>query len=187
MNIYIARHGQTNFNLLGLCNDNPSRHVYLTETGIHQAEQLARQFLNVDLDVIFVSQLPRTRQTARIVNHFHNVRIIECEELNDIRTGFDGEPAEKYFAAVGHDRFNIVPPGGESLGQFKHRVNAFMDVVLMEDYENILIVAHEETLRVCSARFNNISKQDMERLTFDNCEYLHYRVRGCYKNSAQSV
>ena len=184
MNIYIARHGQTNFNILGLCNDNPSRHVYLTQTGIDQAEQLASQLLNVDLDVIFISQLPRTRQTARIVNHSHNVRIIECEELNDIHSGFDGEPVEKYFSAVGHDRFNIVPPGGESLEQFQHRINAFMDVLLTEAYDNVLIVAHEETLRVCAARFNNLSNQEMEELAFGNCEYRHYRVRGQIRNSA---
>ena len=184
MNIYIARHGQTNYNILGLCNDNPSRHVYLTQTGIEQAEQLAKQLLNVEFDVIFVSQLPRTRQTARIVNHYHNVRIIECQDLNDIRSGFDGEPVEKYFAAVGHDRFNIVPPGGESLGEFQRRVNAFMDLLLMEDYENVLIVAHEETLRVCAARFNNLSNQEMEELVFGHCEYLHCGVRGQIRDSA---
>jgi probable phosphoglycerate mutase len=184
MNIYVARHGQTNYNVLGLCNDNPSRHVYLTETGIKQAEQLATRLSAVNLDVIFVSQLPRTRQTARIVNHYHDVRIIECEELNDIHTGFDGEPVEKYFATVVKDRFNIIPPGGESLGQFQHRVNAFLDALLMEEHETVLIIAHEETLRVCEARFRKLGRQQMEGLSFDNCEYAQYRVNKWFRNTA---
>ena len=183
MIIYIVRHGQTNYNVLGLCNDIPAKDVYLTREGISQAEKVAEQLANVAIDLIFVSQLPRTRQTARIINAHHEVRIIECEELNDIRTGFDSEPVDDYFSAVGHDRYNIVPKGGESLSQFKHRVNAFIDVLLIEDYGNVLIVAHEETMRVFAARFNNLSDQEMDALSFANCEHLVFRVNNLVKNS----
>lgn len=184
MNIYIARHGQTNYNILGLCNDNPARHVYLTRTGIEQAEHLARQLRDVKLDVIFVSQLPRTRQTARIINHFHNVRIVECEALNDIRSGFDGKPVAQYFSAVAHDRYNHVPAGGESLSQFQERINLFLDNLLSEGYENVLVVAHEETLRVCEARFNKLNVRQMEELTFMNCEFRCYQVDNRLRNWA---
>ena len=184
MNIIILRHGQTNYNVMRLCNDNPARDVYLTLEGIKQAERAAKELANVPIEVIFISQLPRTRQTARFVNDNHRVRIIECEELNDIRTGFDGKPVDDYFASVGHDRFNIVPKGGESLAQYQHRVNAFIDVLLMEDYENVLIVAHEETLRVFAARFNYLSNQEMELLTFDNCQYISFSAKNRLKHTA---
>ncbi|WP_455206444.1 histidine phosphatase family protein [Kaarinaea lacus] len=184
MNIHVIRHGQTNYNVLGLCNDNPARDVYLTMAGIAQAEQAARNLRDIPIDLMFVSQLPRTRQTARILNAYHGVRIIECEELNDIRTGFDSKPVADYFAAMGHDRFNFVPKGGESLGQFKHRVNAFIDILLMEEYGNILIVAHEETMRVFAARFNNLSNPEMELLSFANCELLSFRVDARLRYSA---
>lgn len=184
MKIYIVRHGQTNYNKLGLCNDNPARDVYLTREGLSQAAQVAEELSNAPIDLIFVSQLPRTRQTARFINAYHGVRTIECEELNDIHTGFDGKPVDDYFAIVGHDRFNIIPEGGESLSQFKHRVNAFIDVLLIEDYGNILIVAHEETMRVFAARFNRLSDQEMEALSFANCEYLEFRVNNFLRNSA---
>jgi probable phosphoglycerate mutase len=184
MNIYIVRHGQTNYNVLGLCNDNPAKDVYLTREGISQAEQIAEQLSNIAIDLIFVSQLPRTRQTARLINAYHGVRIIDCEELNDIRTGFDSKPVGEYFAAVGHDRFNIVPKGGEALSQFKHRVNAFIDVLLVEDYGNVLIVAHEETMRVFAARFNHLSDQEMDSLSFANCEYLVFQVNNLLRHSA---
>jgi broad specificity phosphatase PhoE len=184
MNLHIIRHGQSNYNVLGLCNDNPARHVYLTLEGVAQAEHAAKQLSAVPIEVIFVSQLPRTRQTARFINDYHKVRIIECEELNDIRTGFDGKPVEEYFAAVGRDRFNIVPPAGESLKQFQHRVNAFVDVLLMQQYENILIVAHEETMRIFTARFNDLTTEEMEALSFANCEYLSFHVNNRLKHIA---
>lgn len=176
MNIHIMRHGQTNYNVLGLCNDNPAKDVYLTMDGITQAEKAAKELSKLSIDLIFVSQLPRTRQTARLINAYHGVRIIECEELNDIRTGFDSKPVDDYFAAVGHDRLNTVPKGGESLGQFKHRTNAFIDVLLMEDYGDILIVAHEETMRVFAARFNHLSDEQMEALSFTNCAILTFSI-----------
>jgi len=184
MNIHIIRHGQTNYNILRLCNDNPARDVYLTMAGIAQAEHAAKKLGDMNINLIFVSQLPRTRQTARILNAHHGVRIIECEELNDIKTGFDGKPVDDYFAAVGHDRFNIVPKGGESLSQFKHRTNAFIDVLLMEDYGDILIVAHEETMRVFAARFNHLSDQEMDSLSFGNCELLSFRIKHSLRQTA---
>ena len=184
MNIHIMRHGQTNYNVLGLCNDNPAGDVYLTMEGIAQAEQAAQRLKDTALDLIFVSQLPRTRQTARLINAYHDVRIIECEELNDIRTGFDGKPVADYFSAVGHDRFNIVPKRGESLGQFKHRTNAFIDVLLMEDYGDILIIAHEETMRAFAARFNRLSDQEMNSLSFANCELLSFQVNNHLRHIA---
>ena len=176
MNIYIMRHGQTNYNVLGLCNDNPARGVYLTEQGITQAERVAKNLAFDPIDVIFVSQLPRTRQTARFINAYHNVRIIECEEINDIKTGFDGRPVDDYFAFVGKDRLNKVPPDGESLGQYKQRVNTFIDSLLQQSYKNVLVVAHEETMRIFAARFNDLTDREMENLKFYNCELLLFRA-----------
>lgn len=175
MNIYIMRHGQTNYNVLGLCNDNPARGVYLTKKGINQAERAAKSLAFDPIDVIFVSQLPRTRQTARIINVYHKVRIVEREEINDIKTGFDGEPVEDYFDHVGSNRMNKVPRNGESLSRFRDRVNQFIDSLMKEQFENVLIVAHEETMRVFTARFNGLTDQEMLELSFKNCEIVLFR------------
>ena len=103
------------------------------------------------------------------------MRIIECAEINDIKTGFDGRPVDDYFAYVGTDRLNNIPPGGESLSQFKHRVNMFIDSLMDKQYKNVLVVAHEETMRVFAARFNDLTDQEMENLKFYNCELLLFR------------
>ncbi len=38
MKTYFMRHGQTNYNVLGLCNDDPARPVHLTDLGIEQVQ-----------------------------------------------------------------------------------------------------------------------------------------------------
>nr|WP_292992781.1 histidine phosphatase family protein [Nitrosomonas sp.] len=77
------RHGRTNYNDLGLCNDDPARDVYLTEAGIAQAQSAALALREVAFERILVSPLPRTRQTAEIVNRY---RIIS-QRLVMIRSG----------------------------------------------------------------------------------------------------
>ncbi|MCG6968894.1 MAG: histidine phosphatase family protein, partial [Gammaproteobacteria bacterium] len=60
MNLYVLRHAQTNYNLLGLCNDDPDDDVHLTATGIKQAEAAAKHLAEVPLSQIYVSELKRT-------------------------------------------------------------------------------------------------------------------------------
>ena len=98
MKLLFMRHGQTNYNVLGLCNDEPSQDVYLTELGKQQAYKVAEQIKDEKIDAIVVTELPRTRQTAEIINLDHHAPIITQPLLNDIRTGMDGQPVSEYFA-----------------------------------------------------------------------------------------
>jgi broad specificity phosphatase PhoE len=170
------RHGQTNYNLLGLCNDDPSKDVYLTDTGIQQAQAAAKQLAQESLSKIYVSELPRTYQTAKVINRFHNAPIITNPHLNDIRTGFDSSPVKEYFAATAHDRYNITPAGGESVKEFQIRVLKFLDEIKPIDNNTILAVTHEEAIRVIYAFFNKLNPEQMMGLNFGNCELVKFTL-----------
>ena len=64
MHIYAMRHGESEYNVKGLCNDDPGRGVHLTRRGRLQAEEAAAALRRVPLDQIFCSELPRARETA---------------------------------------------------------------------------------------------------------------------------
>lgn len=170
------RHGQTNYNLLGLCNDDPQQDVHLTETGIAQAEAAALQLREVSLALIVTSELPRTRQTAAIINQYHQAPVVAHAAINDIRSGFEGRPVADYFAATRADPLHIAANGGESLLMHKIRVLTYLDWLRKKPYELILTIAHEETLRVFHAHFNNIPDEKLRELHFANCEVLSYRL-----------
>ncbi len=176
MNLYVMRHGQTNYNLLGLCNDDPGVDVHLTATGMRQAGQAAEQLARAPLSRIYVSELRRTRQTAEVINRFHNVPILTSPCLNDILTGFSEKTVKEYFAATGHDRYNVTPPGGESVKDFQARVLKFLDEIKPFKDQDILAVTHEEALRVFYARFNNLDPRAMLQLNFGNCEILKFTM-----------
>jgi alpha-ribazole phosphatase len=172
MKLLLMRHGHTNYNESGLCNNDPAVDVHLTECGIRQANAAARQLADIPLERILVSELPRTRQTAAIVNRHHRVPIEVEPRLNDIRSGHEGRPVAEYFAAVGHDRLHLRPAGGESLLDYQARVVPVLEWLARQPWKTVLLVAHEETLRVLVGCLDDLDDTAMEALNFANCEVV---------------
>ena len=153
MNLYFMRHGRTNYNDLAICNDDPSQDAHLTELGIQQAQAAAEQLRDARLERIIVSPLPRTRQTAEYVNRHHQLEIETRPEIRDLRSGFEGLPVADYFAEVAHDPLHARINGGESVLDHKQRIEGFISWLKQQPQDSILVVAHEETLRVFYAHF----------------------------------
>ncbi len=174
MSLWFMRHGQTNYNLQGLCNDDPGRDVHLSENGLKQAQQAADALRDRPFTHILVSQLPRTRQTAEIVNRHHRVPVRVCPELNDIRSGFDGQPVAAYFAAIAADPLHVRPPGGESRLEHHRRISRMLLDLQQQNVDNFLIVAHEETLRAAHVWFHRQAPQQLLEVDFRNCEVLEF-------------
>jgi len=172
------RHGRTNYNDLVLCNDNLDDDVHLTQTGRQQAQAAALDLRNITLDRILVSPLPRTYQTAEIINQYHNLPIEIHPLLVDIRSGFNGRPVADYFAAIAPDPLNMRINGGESLLDHKHRILLFIDWLKQQSDQSLLIVAHEETLRVFIAFFEGgVEDHQLRDIHVPNCEYRHYVLK----------
>jgi broad specificity phosphatase PhoE len=177
MHVFVMRHGESEYNVLELCNDDPQRSVSLTETGRAQAERAAEQLRQVPLDHIMCSQLPRARETAEIVGRYHKAAVEPRVELNDIRSGCDGRPVAEYFRGIAHDRLNARVGDGETLLEHKRRIMRFMDdLAKAQRYRNLLLVAHEETLRVSAAMARNLSDETMIGLSFRNCEIMEFNL-----------
>ncbi len=174
MKAYFMRHGQTNYNVLKLCNDDPTRPVNLTEKGISQAEEAAQRLRGVKFDRIIVSELPRARQTADIVNRHHGVPVNVHPGLNDFRTGLDGEAVSKLYETIARDPMNTRIAGGETLTEHKQRILRFIDWLRQQEDRVVMVVAHEETLRVVTAHFRRLSDEAMLALKFDNTEILEF-------------
>jgi len=162
MKLLLVRHGQTNYNELGLNNSDPSVDVHLTETGIQQVEALAEKLRGTPIGQIYISELPRTRQTADMINKFHNAPIEVDPRLNDIRTGYENKSAIDYFAALdaAPDRWNQRFDDGESVEDIKIRVASFIADLKMKPYETVLVVTSRDLINAAYGLITNISNQE---------------------------
>lgn len=144
MKLILVRHAQTNYNILKLANSDPSVDVHLSDEGIRQANNLAELLKDVSYDIIFISELPRTRQTAEIINKYHNKDLITDARINDNKTGFESQPVVEWMAAIADasDKYEVKFGDGESLNEAAARASAFIDELRTKDYRAVLVSTH---------------------------------------------
>lgn len=163
MEVLLARHTETNYNVLELCNADPTVDVSLSQHGIKQAELLAIRLETIPFEAIVISELKRTKQTADIINYAHNAPILIDGRLNDIRTGFEGKPVALYDEARSSEpdiwkaKFN----DGESLDELLEKVDDFLRHLQGQKmtYASILIVSHLTVLQLIASRIKSIPRQ----------------------------
>ena len=158
MKIYIARHGQTDWNMELRMQGHTD--IPLNETGLAQAEMLAERFKHIPIDKIFSSDLCRASETANIINKHHNVEIILDEGLREVSYGhLEGRLASEVADQLTEVRRNCkAMPGGEEPDAFLERIRSSMDKVTAESAENILVVAHGCAIRAIECYFLGLSK-----------------------------
>lgn len=81
--LYIARHGKTKFNTLekvqGWC-DSP-----LTDAGVEVAQHLGKGLNDVTFDAVYVSDLPRTHQTAQVLLEQQGQTELVAQEIKGLK------------------------------------------------------------------------------------------------------
>ncbi|MBO4313147.1 MAG: histidine phosphatase family protein, partial [Desulfovibrio sp.] len=147
-NLYLARHGQTEFNVEGRIGGDPN----LTEKGAAQAEALARRLRDTPLEWIFTSTRRRSHATAApvIANHpnAHVLALREFDELwagdcEGMRYADIGETMPEVTAGRHKDKYGYCYPDGESYATLKERVQRGLRRALFLAADSpLLIVGH---------------------------------------------
>ena len=89
MNIFVVRHGQTEWNVMKKMQG--SADIELNEKGLSQASDTADMLRDLAFDIIFCSPLKRAKQTAEIINDDRGLNIIFDERLRERNYGeFEG-------------------------------------------------------------------------------------------------
>jgi len=174
MKLYLARHGKTNYNELGLCNGDPNVDVHLTKVGAAQALTLGEKLAPATINQIYISELPRTLQTAEIVNKSHHAQVTVDARLNDIRTGFEGKHFSEYFAALdkAENRWTASFNNGESVEDFKKRVRSFLDDLRNKNEATPLIVTSEVVVQTIYGLLHNLSNSETWKFQVEQGGYI---------------
>jgi broad specificity phosphatase PhoE len=171
-NLYLARHGQTDWNKVhrfqGLLDSE------LTEKGQQQSAAVALQLADKQIDLIVSSSLGRSITSANICQQPLNAPVISLAGLNERNLGHwqgkyvDDIKEDKDYNEILHQYTEREPLGGESALSCGERIYQTL-MSLAQNYQdkNILVIFHGEALRCLLAKLGESSTDNAYQL-FDN-------------------
>lgn len=177
--IYVIRHGQTDWNLVGKTQG--SIETELNETGISQAKSIKNKLINTKLDVILCSPRDRCKSTARIICADRNIPIVEVEDLREREFGeFEGKQKNIDYDWVEFWNWeqNKQYERAENVRSFFGRISNVIEKV-RKDYigKNVLIVTHSGVCAMIYCYFNDIKPNGKLKISgTKNCELVKYNT-----------
>ena len=173
--IYIVRHGQTEWNILGKTQGHGDSN--LTAKGREQAELLAESMTKYPRDYIYSSDLGRAYQTAEIIGNKLNIEVEKTEALREMNFGtWEGriikdiieEDPELYKMWRNEPHLAKIPQG-ETLSQIKERTDAFIKEINEKyDGKHIVLVTHSLCARIMLLSFLDSDVKNIYRINQAN-------------------
>jgi isoleucyl-tRNA synthetase len=155
-NNYLAlRHGESE-NIAFRIIDSGNQKFHLTNKGTQQIEQAAKKIKAKKIDLVFASDLMRTKESAEIITKALGIKKINYDKrLREINLGsFSGRAGREYEKLVPNqeDRFSTpIEAGAETLRDVRKRAWDFLrELERKYKGKNILIVSHEDTIWMLS-------------------------------------
>lgn len=176
MNIYFARHGQTQWNKENrMCG---RKDIQLNELGKLQAERLAEKLSGEKIDLIISSPMQRALQTSKIVAKSCGCEISVDERLIEQSYGiYEGVDRDNKDFLNNKRNFAYKYPDGESMMQVAARVYPLIDE-LKEKYagKNILLICHGGVCRVLRTYFVDMTNDEFFNYSLENAGYEKYYI-----------
>ncbi len=184
-NYFLLRHGESVANAEEFhCSWPEPQKAPLTENGKKTIQGLIPALRKANIDLMFSSDILRTKETAQIVGEALGIKVEFDERLREVDTGIlngkDIAEAEKYFNAQNetdriYKRFYQGFPGGEKYSQVTVRAGEFVkDIERKYKDKNILIVSHEILLALLTASSRGYTVEESinhrEELRFEPAE-----------------
>lgn len=176
MKIYIARHGETEYNVQDrVCGVTD---IDLTLRGVEQAKRLAESVAQKHIDVMRVSPLKRAIQTADIIAARCGLAYEIEPRLIEENFG-DNEGVPRLHAGFAYAKRNlgVRQPGGDSFIRIAHRAYGLIEETY-EKYpdENVLWVCHGTLARAIRTYFVDMTNDEIFEYNMENCELVEYEM-----------
>lgn len=152
MKLYIIRHGQTDWNVLGRIQGRQD--IPLNAAGRSQAQMLAKGMEKRPVTAIYSSPQLRAMETAMALARNQGAQVIPVPELVEIGYGdWEGRTASDIlekertlYEEWWQHPATVAPPGGETLNQVDARCRKAWERIKREMKGDTAVVAHGGTL-----------------------------------------
>ncbi len=177
--LYLARHGQSEDNVLGRIGGNAP----LTARGKEQASAMSAHFSGKSIPYIFTSALRRTVETAAPVAAAQkDCSHIVIPEFNEIEAGLcDGMTYDEIrqarpleYAARAKNKYGFIYPEGEGYATLKERVDKGLKkaLFLSGNLPGIVIVGHQAVNRMILSHFLYRRMEDVPYIYIPQDQYF---------------
>lgn len=175
MRLIFVRHGQTDANIRELQGEGVAEcDPPLNAVGVTQSESVAEELKDEKIDAIFTSPLLRAKQTAEIINLFHNVPLIEIPALRERNTGT--LTGDAYRDLFDFDK-NVRQPEIEPIEEYSNRIYGAIDAIKSYGYENVIVVSHGGVHHAFRAYCKGLEWAGNIRVDrVGNCDYRVYEI-----------
>ena len=176
MRLYVARHGQTLWNVQNkVCGRTD---IPLTEEGHRQAELLAERISGLEIDMILASPMLRARQTAEPTARLKHLTILTDDRLIEQDYGiYEGVDRRDPGFLSNKRQFAFRYPGGESMMDVAHRVYDLIEE-LRTSYsdKNVLLVCHGGVCRLIRTYFEDMTNEAFFHYSEENANVREYSL-----------
>ena len=167
---FLLRHGQTNYQLKKEKTIYPwpeNEPILLTEKGKKEIEIVGEKLKKEKIDLIFSSDIPRTRETSEIIAKKLRLDVIFDERLREINVGvFRGRKTEEYYNYFSSPQEMLwkTPPQGENLRDCQQRLFDFFEEIDRKYKDKkILIISHGYPLWLLEGKIKGLSEEKLLR------------------------
>jgi broad specificity phosphatase PhoE len=173
--IILVRHGETEWNIKGVFRGRID--IELNQTGLKQAELLAKYLSDIAIDAIYSSPLKRAVKTAEMTASYHKLDVEITPGLIDFNYGeWQGlchqEARDRYkkLYAKWLSRPDLVKiPAGESLGKVKKRAMSVVDRVIAKYKGSVVLVSHRVVNKVLICALLGLANSHFWNIRQDTC------------------
>ena len=181
MNLYIMRHGKTDWNAKHKLQGRTD--IPLNDEGRRMAEEAREEYKDIHFDVCYCSPLIRAKETAEIVLKDRNIPIITDERLQEMSFGIY-EGVENSFAIPDcpinvffyhPEKYNTPVEGAESLDELYQRTGAFLKEVVrpqLQQGKDVLIVGHGAMNSSIVCQIKNLPVEKFWSEGIENCKLM---------------
>lgn len=165
MQLYLVRHGETDWNILGKYQgwiDIP-----LNDKGLQQAQALKKAFASKTIHAIYCSDSTRAIQTASPIQEVTHISLAVDKRLREIHVGYyEGltyEEIQKKYPNHPSDRLRSAQvPGGESFKEVRARVETLLKEIWQKYPIDavIVIVTHGGVIREMLQGWNGDTRDE---------------------------
>lgn len=184
MNLILVRHGETDWNRLGICQGISD--VELNENGRRQIEQLALSLSKENISAIYSSDLKRATDTANAIAEYHNLQVKFDPDLREMNQGdLEGltfiQIRERYGELLKEWRESsesVKLPGGESLKEVQERAWRAIERIQKGHHkdETVVTASHNLTIIALLCKLTGVGLR----------EFVKFKLQAASKSIVQS-